>query len=89
MRHLKFDVNSTKKRLIGKYIYIDNRILCKIANQNLKHLSLGSSKLSDKSLSKIADSCSNLNYLSLGPDKHITDISIIRKLTDDQICDDQ
>jgi len=40
-------------------------------------LSLGSSKLSDKSLSKIADSCPNLNYLSLGHNEHITDISMI------------
>ncbi|CAJ0846066.1 4697_t:CDS:2, partial [Entrophospora sp. SA101] len=77
LKHLEFDFNNTKKGVSGKFIYIDDRILCGIAIRNLEYLSLGSSKLSDKSLSKIADSCPNLNYLSLGHNKHITDISMI------------
>ncbi|CAG8490122.1 39054_t:CDS:2 [Gigaspora margarita] len=80
LKHFKFDFNTIKKRFSGENIYIciDDKILCGIANQNLKYLSLGSSDISDNSLNKIADSCSNLEYLSLECDKNITNISMIK-----------
>src|SRR5438128_96512 len=60
-------------------IYIDDRrILCRIINRNLEYLSLGFSNLSDESLSKIAHSCTNLTYLSLGRNRYIIDISMIK-----------